>query len=233
MKCRTFTPCPSSGTCDWVESTEYELESGRWYATNQLLPDGVQIIIGGRAAFNLEYMPPAAPTDQPLYFPFLNATNDAQNDNLYPFVHMLPDGTLYVFANQESIIYNYITNQVVKTFPTIPGNPRNYPSAGSSVMLPLLASNQFSVVEVMVCGGAQYGAFLQPWTNLPCSTTCERITVTDPNPVWVEEDMPIARCMGDMLLLPTTDVLIINGAQTGEAQIQTRAISNSGKESSI
>jgi hypothetical protein len=209
-----------------VESTTLQLESGRWYATNQLLADGVQIIVGGRSAFNLEYMPPSAPNGQPLYFPLLNATNDAQNDNLYPFVHLLPDGTLYIFANRDSIVYNYITNTVVKTLPQIPGNPRNYPSAGSSVMLPLLAANQFTVVEVLVCGGAQYGAFLQPWTNMPASTTCERITVTDANPVWVEEPMPIARCMGDMILLPTMDVLIINGASTGQAQIHLSQLSH-------
>lgn len=215
MKCRIFAPCPTTENCDWVESTQYQLESGRWYATNQLLPDGVQIIVGGRSAYNLEYLPPSAANNQPLYFPFLNKTNDAQNDNLYPFVHLLPDGNLYIFANRDSIVYNYIANTVVKKFPTIPGEPRNYPSAGSSVMLPLLAANQFSVVEVLICGGAQYGAFLQPWTNKTASITCERITVTDTNPTWVEEKMPIPRCMGDMILLPTMDVLIINGASTG------------------
>ncbi|KAG0626662.1 hypothetical protein M758_2G141700 [Ceratodon purpureus] len=213
-KVRIFAPCPTTELCDWVESTDLQLQSARWYATNQLLPDGVQIIVGGRSAFSIEYMPPSAPNG-PLYFPFLNSTNDAQNDNLYPFVHLLPDGNLYIFANRDSIVYNYVTNTVVKTFPQIPGEPRNYPSAGSSVMLPLLAANQFSVVEVLVCGGAQYGAFLEPWTNKPASVTCERITVTDANPIWVEEVMPIARCMGDMILLPTTDVLIINGASTG------------------
>lgn len=151
------------------------------------------------------------------YLPLLNATNDAQNDNLYPFVHLLPDGNLFIFANQDSIVYNYATNTVVKTLPKIPGEPRNYPSAGSSVMLPLQASNQFLFVEILVCGGAQYGAYLQPWLPKTCSTTCERITVTDANPVWVEETMPLARCMGDMVLLPTMDVLIVNGASTGES----------------
>ena len=156
-----------------------------------LLPDGHQIIIGGRVVFNLEFIPPSI--NGALYIAFLNAMNDAENDNLYPFVHLLPDGNLYVFANQDSIVYNYMTNTMVKTFPTIPGNPRNYPSAGSSVMLPLLAANQYSIVEVLVCGGAQNGAFLAPWLNKPCSITCKRIIVTDPNPVWAEEDMPLAK----------------------------------------
>lgn len=214
-KIRTFTPCPAAGNCDWVESTDTQLQAPRWYATNQRLPDGRQVIIGGRAVFNIEFIPPVA--NGPLYFPFLNATNDAQNDNLYPFVHLLPDGTLFIFANRDSITYNYVTNTVVRTFPTIPGEPRNYPSAGSSVMLPLLAANQFSVVDVLICGGAQYGAFLEPWTRKPASLTCERMTVTDLEPVWVEEAMPMRRCMGDMVLLPNRDVLIINGAGIGES----------------
>lgn len=213
-KIRTFVPCDASGTCDWVESTTTELQSGRWYSTNQLLPDGRQIIIGGRSAYNLEYIP--ANANGPLYFPFLNATNDDQNDNLYPYVHLLPNGNLFVFANRDSIEYNYITDTVVRTFPQITGEPRNYPSAGSSVMLPLLASNNFSVVEILVCGGAQYGAYLNSAAQMPCSTTCGRMVVSDVNPTWAMDDiMPFPRCMGDMILLPTRDVMIINGAQQG------------------
>lgn len=212
-KIRTFVPCEPSGTCDWVESTTQELQSGRWYSTNQLLPDGRQIVIGGRSAFNLEFIPPNA--NGPLYFPFLNATNDDQNDNLYPYVHLLPNGNLYIFANRDSIEYDYSTDTVVRTFPQIPGEPRNYPSAGSSVILPLLATNNFSVVEVLVCGGAQYGAYLNSISQMPCSSTCGRIVVSDPNPTWVMDNMPFPRCMGDMILLPTRDVLIINGAQQG------------------
>ncbi|KAI4321636.1 hypothetical protein MLD38_034997 [Melastoma candidum] len=34
----------------------------RWYATNQLLPDGRQIVIGGRRQFNYEYYPKTSGT---------------------------------------------------------------------------------------------------------------------------------------------------------------------------
>jgi hypothetical protein len=68
---------------------------------------------------------------------------------------------------------------------------------------------------VLVCGGAQYGAFQNSTTTAPCSTTCGRITVTDPSPAWAMETMPMPRCMGDMILLPSQDILIINGAQAG------------------
>eukprot|EP00250_Pteridium_aquilinum_P030123 c40694_g1_i1 orf=57-677(+) len=56
-KVRTFSPCSSSGSCDWVESSTQYLQDGRWYATNQLLPDGTQIIVGGRSVYTYEFIP--------------------------------------------------------------------------------------------------------------------------------------------------------------------------------
>jgi hypothetical protein len=49
----------------------------------------------------------------------------------------------------------------VKEFPVIPGDfKRNYPSTGSSVLLPLrLNGTELPEPEVMVCGGAPNGAF--------------------------------------------------------------------------
>ncbi|PWA42882.1 aldehyde oxidase GLOX [Artemisia annua] len=38
---------------------------------------------------------------------------------------------------------------------------------------------------------------------------------TAKNPVWEMEEMPAGRIMGEMVMLPTCDVLIINGAQVG------------------
>ncbi|KAJ7520791.1 hypothetical protein O6H91_19G023000 [Diphasiastrum complanatum] len=210
---RYFAPCPPGGTCDWVEATDQHLQQGRWYATNQLLPDGRQISIGGRDSTAAEFIP--ANGQAPINLPFLQQTRDNQMDNYYPFVHLLPNGNLFIFANTDSIQYNYKTNTVVQKYPTLPGGPRNYPSAGSSVMLPLLGFQGFGVAQVLVCGGSQYGAFLNPSSFPPATQTCGRIQVTDPNPGWNIENMPGRRNMGDMVLLPTRDVLIINGASDG------------------
>lgn len=212
-KVRSFTPCPDDQSCDWVEETDVSLQDGRWYATNQLLPDGRQIVIGGRSVFTLEFIP--AQGTQKVFLPFLNQTDDAQNDNYYPFVHLLPDGNLFIFANRDSIVYNYQANTVVKTFPTIPGEPRNYPSAGSSVMLPLTAADNYESVEVLVCGGAQLNCFLYPAPFPNASQTCGRISVTADNPTWEMEYMPFQRAMGDMVFVASGEVLIINGAQNG------------------
>ncbi|GLU04543.1 hypothetical protein SLE2022_216820 [Rubroshorea leprosula] len=214
---RIFTPCES---CDWVE-IENGLAARRWYATNQILPDGRQIIVGGRREFNYEFYPKnSAPGLFKL--PFLSETNErGVENNLYPFCHLNVDGNLFIFANNRAILLDYVNNRVVKMYPSIPGgDPRSYPSTGSSVLLPLKNIQGPAIeAEVLICGGAPKGSYLLAvnGTFLPALNTCGRIKITDPNPQWVMEMMPQARVMGDMILLPDGTVLIINGAAAGTA----------------
>ncbi|CAK7342764.1 unnamed protein product [Dovyalis caffra] len=210
QKIRKFDPCDFNGSCDWVELDGVELSEGRWYATNQILPDGSVIIIGGRAANTVEYYPPR---NGAVSFPFLADVEDKQMDNLYPYVHLLPNGKLFVFANTRAVLFDHETNKVVKEYPPLDGGPRNYPSAGSSVMLPL--EGDYSTAVIVICGGAQYGAFIQRSTDTPAHGGCGRIVATSPNPIWEMEDMAFGRIMGDMVMLPTGEVLVINGAQAG------------------
>lgn len=213
LQIRFFDSCPPGGICDWVQAADQVLHAPRWYATDQLLPDGRVIVIGGLNAFSLEFVPDTGEGLVP--FPFLFQNQDPQGDNLYPFVHLLPDGNLWIFCNRASILYDYVNNTILQTFPNITGEPRSYPSAGSSVLLPLEFGENFAAAEVLICGGSQYGAFINPGAQLPASLTCGRLRVTDPAPIWIMENMPMRRCMGDMILLPTGSVVIINGAQAG------------------
>ena len=223
---RTFTPC-NDDQCDWKELPEY-LSVRRWYASNQILPDGRIIVVGGRNAFSYEFFPKNTlnSTSQPNYYlKFLKDTRDPKEENnLYPFLHLLPDGNLFIFANKRSISFDYTQNRVVKEFPVIPGeDSRSYPSTGSSVMLPLRLNSgnqsQSPEVEILVCGGAPKGSYskAERGTYISASKTCGRIKVTDPNPKWVMEQMPMPRVMSDMIILPTGDVLLINGASNGTA----------------
>ncbi|XP_072997481.1 aldehyde oxidase GLOX [Typha latifolia] len=214
-KLRLFSPCSPDDyqpTCDWVELASPLLSSGRWYATNQILPNGHVIIVGGRSSPTAEFYPPTKPL---LPFPFLAEAEDAQMDNLYPFLHLLPDGHLFVFANSRAVLLDYEAGHIIRNFPPLPGGPRNYPSAGSSVMLPLTFADNYMRADIVVCGGAQYGAFLHQERETPAGSTCGRIIATDPDPVWEIEEMPFPRVMGDMVILPTGEVVIINGAQAG------------------
>ncbi|KAG8096715.1 hypothetical protein GUJ93_ZPchr0013g33805 [Zizania palustris] len=206
-------------TCDWDE-TQDALAANRWYATNQILPDGRAFIVGGRRQFNYEFYPKADPSDTSVIsLPFLIQTKDPEENNLYPFVHLNIDGNLFIFAKNRAILLDYKKNKIVRTYPVLAGgDPRNYPSSGSSVLLPLKSSP--TEAEVLVCGGAPAGSYnsTKDGTYVSALVTCGRIKITDPTPSWVIETMPSPRVMGDMILLPNgADVVIINGAMDGTA----------------
>ncbi|KAG1370047.1 aldehyde oxidase GLOX-like [Cocos nucifera] len=229
-KVRYFNPC-SDRRCDWIES-EKLLASNRWYATNQILPEKDRVfIVGGLEVFNYEFLPPTSEKEEAFELPFLRQTYDPTVDNgniLYPFVHLSSDGNLFIFANRDSILFDYHRHQIIKNFPRIPGNgSRNYPSTGSSVMLPLEHEDGFRKVEVMVCGGAITGGSQAAKSGefLDALSSCGRLVITDDNPEWAMEEMPGPRVMNDMLILPTGHILIINGAMQRCAgwQMATRA----------
>ena len=213
---RTLSPnCynvePTTQICDWVQGNT-DLKVGRWYSTNQLLPDGRQIIVGGRNTQTLEFAPPKA-SSQAITLGLLSKAS------LYPFVFLLPSGNLFIFANQDSIMFNYKTGTEVRRFPRLAGGPRNYPSSGSSVLLPITAADGYKAAEVMICGGAPAGSFQNVGSGkfAPALQTCGRLVITATNPQWQIENMPSPRVMGDMLILPTGEILIINGAKYGTA----------------
>ncbi|XP_054796836.1 aldehyde oxidase GLOX1 [Prosopis cineraria] len=216
---RMFNPCPA---CDWQEQNG-ALAARRWYATNHILPDGRQIIVGGRRAFNYEFYPKTPAARNAYSLPFLVQTNDpGAENNLYPFVFLNVDGNLFIFANNRAILFDYRKSTAVKTFPQIPGgDPRCYPSTGSAVLLPLRNLLKASIeAEVLICGGAPRGSFKQANQGsafMGALNTCARIKITDPKPQWVMENMPGARVMNDMLILPNGNILIINGAAAGTA----------------
>ncbi|KAL6146716.1 hypothetical protein ACLB2K_057394 [Fragaria x ananassa] len=215
---RTFSPC-NDEKCDWNEEPNYLL-TRRWYASNQILPDGRIIIVGGRRQYNYEFYPRGS-SSSTIWLEHLRQTRDQRiENNLYPFLHLLPDGNLFIFANTKAILFDYKRNAVVKELPEIPGqDPRNYPSTGSSVLLPLDENQPFLQAEIVVCGGAPRGSFVlaENGTFQKTLGTCGRINMNHANPNWVMEDMPVPRAMGDMLILPNGDVLILNGVGLGTA----------------
>ncbi|KAJ4700004.1 Glyoxal oxidase-related protein [Melia azedarach] len=222
---RTFTPC-NGDECDWVEFPQY-LSERRWYATNQILPDGRIIIVGGRRQFNYEFYPrnveDSSSSPRTFMLRFLTETTDYGENNLYPFIHLLPDGNLFIFANTRSILLDYNQNRVLKEFPEIPGgDPRNYPSSGSSVLLPLDENKGGGVeAEIIICGGAPRGSFAQARRGyfVRALSTCGRLMVSHANPSWMMEEMPLPRVMGDMIFLPTGDVIIIKRRRKGNGRM--------------
>ncbi|KAI9191792.1 hypothetical protein LWI28_013500 [Acer negundo] len=217
--------------CDWKEYPT-ALAEPRWYATQVTLPDGGFVVVGGRDAFSYEYIPREGLSNKKaIFFPFLRDTSDNLplgnnqffriENNLYPFVHLATDGNLFIFANNRSMLFNPAANKVVREYPALSGGSRNYPSSGMSVLLPIklyVDNPKVIPADVLVCGGAQWDAYFFAETKkqfLPALLDCGRLSLMKPNAMWKKEVMPSPRVMGDMTILPTGDVLMINGAKTG------------------
>ncbi|XP_021908841.1 aldehyde oxidase GLOX-like [Carica papaya] len=217
---RYFRPC-GDAQCDWKQSRR-SLSDERWCSSNQLLPENDRVIVvGGRRVFTYEFVPKLPSSDKPMDLPFLHQTyeKDAGGNNLYPFLHLSSDGNLFIFANRDSVLLSYRRDKIIKTFPRIPGGgSRNYPSSGSSVILPLHHTNRFQKVEVMICGGSASGAYTAAENNrrfLKGLISCGRMVITGNKHKWNMENMPGPRVMSDMLILPTGHILIVNGAKNG------------------
>jgi len=43
--------------------------------------------------------------------------------NRYPFIHLLPDGTLFVFVSKSSEIFDMASQNTIKSFPDLVSRP--------------------------------------------------------------------------------------------------------------
>ncbi|KAI9472158.1 MAG: glyoxal oxidase N-terminus-domain-containing protein [Benjaminiella poitrasii] len=218
---RHFNPtCTVNGNennCAWTEYATGKMYGNRWYPTVEQLPEGDIIIVGGSNAgtkYNTkekntpsyEFWPPR--TDEPIQLDLLLHTLPY---NLYPFVFLLPDGNLFIFASTKSIIYDYQNHKVVKELPRMPGVPRSYPLTGGAVMLPLDPEKNYNV-EILICGGSQ-----RPKPDSPADNTCGRINLGDKDPQWEMESFIHRRVMPDGVILADGTIGWVNGCQRGYA----------------
>ena len=143
----------------------------------------------------------------PISHYFLRFTNDA-------LVHLLPNANvanqIFTIAGNQTIIWDYGANSLVKTLPNTPLQPRTFPSSATSVLLPLVAPNY--TPTVLICGGSS-GDIPNPVALSDCYT----INPLDSAPAWKATDtLPNGpQTMSDGILLPDGTVLIINGARKG------------------
>jgi hypothetical protein len=153
----------------------------------------------------------------------LRAYRRNRQNCLYPFATVLPDGNLFMFVGQFSAILDTSspTFDEIEQMPTIldfPGqdeseaHSRGYPGSGSAVILPLDPASGYKA-KILVCGGST--ADRGPGSM--GLSTCGMIEPLSANPVWEYSRMIRPRVMLDIILLPNEEVLIINGANSGEA----------------
>ncbi|CCO28353.1 hypothetical protein BN14_02348 [Rhizoctonia solani AG-1 IB] len=227
---RLFNPCPG-GSCDMYDHPEeLHMRSSRWYPTVSRLDDGSVAIIGGstkggwmnNASTNnptMEFFPPKSIGDKGLVG--LDFLANTLNSNLFPIVFTLPDGQLFVAANQDAMVYNWRMSHEHR-LPTLPKGVRvTYPMTGTALLLPLTFRNNFEP-EILICGGSTLDDRAPPMklsARDPASNQCSRLVITEAGIAdgWQVEEMPDPRIMPDAVLLPDGRIVMVNGGRTGIA----------------
>ncbi|KAF9447878.1 copper radical oxidase [Macrolepiota fuliginosa MF-IS2] len=232
---RLFHPCTSDveDGCELYENHErIRMGSRRWYTTALRLQDGSIMIIGGSTRGDyinnsdmnnptIEYYPPKAihgSQGLPVYMRFLE---DTLNGNLFPIAILLPDGKVFIAANNDAMIYDWGKN-IERRLPPIPNDVRiTYPMSGTALLLPLSPENDYTP-EVLICGGTTVSDRKPPAeisSKDIASAQCSRMVLTESGIAqgWKVEQMPEPRLMPDAVILPTGQIIIINGARSGVA----------------
>ncbi|KAJ3564805.1 hypothetical protein NP233_g8050 [Leucocoprinus birnbaumii] len=232
---RLFHPCEweYAEKCEVYENlARIHMASSRWYPTSARLDDGSIIIVGGSTRGDyinnpgmnnptIEFWPPKGihgSNGMPIPMQFLK---DTLNANLFPIVFLLPDGKLFIAANNDAMIYDWRKN-VEKRLPSLPNGVRiTYPMTGVGLLLPLTYENDYTP-EVMICGGSNLSDTTPPEqlsTQDPASAQCVRMVLTEQGIAlgWQVEQMPEPRVMPDAVILPTGEIVIVNGGKSGLA----------------
>ena len=122
--------------------------------------------------------------------------------NLFPRAFALPDGRVFMVANNQSIIYD-IEKNTETILPDIPNGVRvTNPIDGSAILLPLSPPDY--IPEVLVCGGAAVDDTIQVGnlsSQFPATDQCSRITLTDEGikQGWIVEKMLGGRIMPELV----------------------------------
>lgn len=195
-----------------------QLDTARWYASVQIMPDNTIFVASG----SLNGLDPTKPENNNPTYEILNANGAPQGKSInmeilsknqpyymYPFIHLLNDGNLFVFTSKSSEIFNVKTNTVVRTFPDLPGDYRTYPNTGGSVILPLTSANKWNG-DVVICGGGPYQDI-----TAPADPSCGRINPLSTDPAWELDSMPEGRGMVEGTLLADGTVIWVNGGAEG------------------
>ncbi|KAK5131934.1 hypothetical protein LTR08_000446 [Meristemomyces frigidus] len=201
---------------DWVEPGN-QLDTARWYASVQAMPDGTLFVASG----SLNGLDPTVLTNNNPTYEILNPDGTTQGTSItmpllskaqpyymYPFLHLLNDGTLFAFTSKSSELFDVGNSRTTKTLPDLPGDYRTYPNTGGSVLLPLSSTNAWQS-SVLICGGAY-----QDITS-PTDASCGLINPYATSPEWEMDAMPEGRGMVEGILLPDGTVLWVNGANLG------------------
>lgn len=174
---------------------------GRWYPTATTLGNGQVMIFSGldengNTNNTVEIYTVGSGWSQPYSAPW--------TPPLYPRMHLLPNGNVfYSGSTTSSSIFNPSTQ--VWTTGVATTNYSGTRTYGSSVLLPLTPANGYDP-RVMIMGGGN-----------PATATTEIIDLGASKPKWAYgPNMSAARIEMDAVMLPTGNVLILNGSVNDE-----------------
>jgi hypothetical protein len=201
----------------WVEPGT-RLNTPRWYASVQIMPDGTIFVASG----SLNGLDPSKPENNNPTYEILNADGTPQGKSIdmeilmknqpyymYPFMHLMKDGNLFVQVAKSAEIFNVGTGTAVRQFADLPGTYRTYPNTGGSILMPLSSKNDWNP-DIIICGGGPYQDI-----TAPGDASCGRIRPLDTDPEWEMDSMPEGRGMVEGTLLPDGTSVWVNGAQLG------------------
>jgi len=244
---RILNPCTdaddfSSTNCQWFDDPAVlSMQKKRWYSAAEMLGDGTIVIIGGfvnggyinRNTPNLDPTTSggaAEPTFEffpsngqpPAQMAFMTKTSGL---NAYAHTYLMASGLVFVQANYSTMLWDPQTN-VETDLPDMPNQViRVYPASGGVAMLPLTPANNYTQTLIF-CGGSDmtepdWGNYSFPAINTwdyPASKDCQRITPEAPGAAYVQDDDMIeGRTMGQFIILPTGQLLMVNGGANGTA----------------
>ncbi|CCU77579.1 unnamed protein product [Blumeria hordei] len=202
----------------WVESDNNKLSTARWYPSVQTMPDGSVFVVSG----SLNGLDPSVPKNNNPTYEILNRDGSPRGKTIkldilvrnqpyymYPFMHVLPDGNVFIFVAKQAEIFNVNRISTIRQLPDLPGDYRTYPNTGGSLLLPLSSATNWKP-EVLICGGGVYQDI-----NSPTDASCGRISPLDENPTWEMDAMPEGRGMVEGTLLPDGTSVWLNGGNRG------------------
>ncbi|MGI0011146.1 MAG: galactose oxidase-like domain-containing protein [Nitrosopumilaceae archaeon] len=198
------------------------MPKARWYPTCVTLPDGKAMIVSGiySQAHNFVFKNSFINLDYEIFDPTTNTLSKPKpflkEIKAYPFLQVLPGGTLFVHYQNATRLWNILTKEFYpKKFLTKLSGTRTYPGIGSCTLLPLIPGKEN--FKILIVGGSTE---ISPNDDTPATNKVEifEFNPNDPNASsgWHDKSPTIEkRFLSDSILLPDGTVLVTNGAARG------------------